>query len=129
MLINPEIWQNPSQWSDTESGYYTSLNSHNFKSLNLVFKVDVTCKSLLPSPYNSYQQFLLDTIMGLKSDGLNFKQISDWLRERKYKTPRGSIFQQKYVWSIYIKGKNRLDKLNETPTLKYYDFDIEVNKV
>ena len=36
-------------------------------------------------------------------EGWNFKQISDWLVENNYKTPRGKVFTQPHVWSIYKK--------------------------
>ena len=38
-----------------------------------------------------------------EQDGWNFKQISDWFNENNFLTPRGKVFKENHVWSIYKK--------------------------
>ena len=74
---------------------------------SLRFSLELTSANLWLPPYSTYQQELFDLISKLHDeDGLNFKQISDWLNDHHYLTPRGHTFMQKHVWSIYQK-KNR----------------------
>jgi hypothetical protein len=70
----------------------------------------VTSSNLWISPYSNHQQKLFDIIKKKHEDeGLNFVQISDWLNEHDYETPRGKVFTQGHVWSIYTK-KMRSEK-------------------
>jgi hypothetical protein len=53
MLINPGILPNPLQWNNNGCVCKDTINSHHLTSLNILFKVDVTCKSLMPSTYSA----------------------------------------------------------------------------
>jgi hypothetical protein len=54
--------------------------------------VRVTSSNLWTSPYSDYQQEVYDLIKTKHDEGLNFVQISDWLNDNEYKTPRGKVF-------------------------------------
>ena len=43
---------------------------------------------------------------------MDFKQVSDWLNSNGYKTPRGKVFRQNHVWSIYKKKMKSLERFN-----------------
>ena len=43
---------------------------------------------------------------------MNFQQISDWLVENNYKTPRGKTFTQGHVWSIYKKKQRSITRFS-----------------
>jgi site-specific DNA recombinase len=81
-------------------------DDNSLQSYSLLFSLQITSANLWESSYSPYQQELFDHISRFHDEGWNFKQISDWLVENNYKTPRGHAFMQKHVWSIYQK-KNR----------------------
>ena len=83
----------------------------------------VSSPSLWTSPYSDYQSKLFEIIKTKYEDeGLNFVQISNWLNENQYKTPRGKVFSPKgqNVFSIYrkkIKSIERFSRENDTEVL------------
>lgn len=82
-------------------------NSDPPKGYSLRLLVVLRLSNLWSPPYSPYQQELFDIITKFhEQDGWNFKQVSDWLTVNGYKTPRGRVFKENIVWSIYIK-KNR----------------------
>ena len=91
LIINPFV-TDPKNTNSIQSGH------------SLVMDVEVSSSNLWVSPYTPYQQELFDRICKLHDDdGWDFKQISDWLNENGYKSPRGKVFRQNHVWSIYTK--------------------------
>ena len=44
---------------------------------------------------------------------MNFVQISNWMNENNYLTPRGKVFSQQLAWSI-VPTPNYLDTFVET---------------
>jgi hypothetical protein len=77
------------------------------QGLSLRFSLQIVSSNLWIPPYSPYQQELFYYISKFhEEDGWNFKQISDWLRDNNYLTPRGHSFTESHAWSIYQK-KNR----------------------
>jgi hypothetical protein len=77
------------------------------KGFSLRFSLQIISCNLWIPTYSAYQQELFKIISKVHDeDGWNFKQISDWLRDNNYLTPRGHLFTHKHAWSIYQK-KNR----------------------
>ena len=72
------------------------------------FQVDATFSNLWASPYSVYQQFLYEKIVKLREQGLNLKQIADWLNDNNYKTPRGKKFLNAHAISIVAKKQRRV---------------------
>ena len=67
------------------------------------------------SSYSDYQQFLFDKIKGLKDDFLTpicYRKISKLLNGEGLKTPRGNVFKNNHVHSIYKKGLIRKERMN-----------------
>ena len=67
------------------------------------------------SSYSDYQQFLFDKIKGLKDDFLTpicYRKISKLLNGEGLKTPRGNMFKNNHVHSIYKKGLIRKERMN-----------------
>ena len=62
--------------------------------------------------YSEHQQYLYDTIKEFHQKGLGYRKISNWFNERNIKTPRGSVFQGNYIYSILKKGRIREERLN-----------------
>ncbi len=93
----------------------------------LVMSVRLTSSNLWLSPYSQHQQVLFDLIRTKHEDeGLNFKEISDWMVENDYKTPRGTTFTQSKCWSIYTKKKRSINRFYRTfePDIKEVKVDI-----
>ena len=77
-------------------------STHECFSLSL--SVELKSSNLWVSPYSPYQQELFDIISKYhEEEGWNFQKISDWLVDNNYRTPRGKVFTQSHVWSIYVK--------------------------
>ncbi len=95
-----------------------SSDDSNQKGYFLSMVVVVTSPNLWISPYSEYQQTLFGIIQHKHEvEGMNFVQISDWLNENHYKTPRGKVFTQSLAWSIYTKkmrSLKRFSRENET---------------
>jgi len=94
---------------------------------NLVMTVRLTSSNLWLSPYSQYQQELFDIIRNFKeNDDWTFKQISDWLVDNDYRTPRDKTFTHKHVWSMYTKKKRSIERFNREyePVIKNVDIDI-----
>jgi hypothetical protein len=92
----------------TVTDFFPSTPKNNdSKGYSLKFSLQITSSNLWVAPYSSYQQDLFDIISKFHDkDGWSFKQISDWLKDNNYLTPRGHIFTPQHTWSIYRK-KNR----------------------
>jgi len=93
----------------------------------LVMNVRLTSSNLWLSPYSQYQQELFDIIRNFReNDNWNFKQISDWLVDNDYRTPRDKTFTHKHVWSMYTKKKRSIERFNREyePIIKNVDIDI-----
>ena len=95
-----------------------SSDDSNQKGYFLSMVVVITSPNLWMSPYSEHQQTLFGIIQHKHEvEGMNFVQISDWLNENHYKTPRGKVFNQSLAWSIYTKkmrSLKRFSRENET---------------
>ena len=94
-----------------------------------VFRLTVRLYSsnLWVSPYTPYQQKIYDlTCLKHEQEGLNFQQISDWLNNQNYLTPRGKTFTQSHVWSIYTKKKKSIERFSRMFTPIITDIGIQV---
>ena len=90
------------------------------------FQVNATFSNLWASPYSVYQKFLYDKIVELRTEGMNFKQIADWLNDNNYKTPRGKKFLNAHAISIVAKKQRRDAKLAKRFPLKLSNFSIHL---
>ena len=84
-------------------------------NLLVTFTISVITTKLWESNYSEYQQYLFDRIKGYKEDNLTpigYRKISQIFNEEGLKTPRGSIFKNNHVHSIYKKGKIREERIN-----------------
>jgi hypothetical protein len=90
----------------------------NQKGYFLTMVLVITSPNLWISPYSEYQQTLFGIIQHKHEvEGMNFVQICNWLIENHYKTPRGKVFTQSHVWSIYTKKMRsikRFSRYNDT---------------
>ena len=88
------------------------------------FDLDVIATHLHGSHYNEYQQFLYETISGLRAKHWLFSKIVDWLNENGYSTLRGKRFFNNHVHSILKKKRLRDERLNQEVEREYKNFDL-----
>ena len=102
---------------------------YSYPSITLVtIRFRVITTKLWESNYSEYQEFLYNKIKGLKEDFLTpigYRKISQILNEEGLKTPRGSVFKNTHVYSIYKKGKIREERINREDIVEIQEFKIE----
>ena len=87
----------------------------------------ITSPNLWMSPYSEHQQTLFGIIQHKHEvDGMNFVQISDWLNENHYKTPRGKVFTQSHVWSIYTKKMRSIQRFSRENDTQVVSTGIDI---
>ena len=75
-------------------------------------------------PYSEYQQFLAARIQDLRNEGLGYRKIAQWLREKGYKTPRGKRFYGNHVYSILKRKREKDQRLNPKVERSYKNSDL-----
>ena len=89
--------------------------------------IRVTSSNLWLSPYNDHQQKIFDIIRELHEDkNMNFVQISNWLNENNYLTPRGTTFSQPKCWSIYTKKKRSMNRFSRSFEPEVINSELDV---
>jgi hypothetical protein len=81
----------------------------------LSFSISITTTHLWESNYTKYQQYLFNRICKYKEDVLTpigYRKISQIFNDEGLKTPRGNVFKNNHVHSIYEKGKKREERIN-----------------
>jgi site-specific DNA recombinase len=97
------------------------------KGYSLRMSVELVSANLWESPYTLYQQELYGIIRKChEEDGWNFKQISDWLNDNGYKSPRGKVLKENHVWSIYIKKQRSIQRFSREYEHKVTDMKVDV---
>ena len=105
----------------------TTRKTSTSKSYSLRVSVELKSSNLWSPPYSPYQQELFGIITKFHEvDGLNFKQISDWLVANQYQTPRGKTFTQSHCWSIYKKKNSSIERFSReyAPVIKDMSIDV-----
>ena len=93
------------------------------------FSVSIDSTKLWESNYSEYQQYLFDRICSYKNDfvtPIDFVKISQIFNKEGLKTPRGNVFKNNHVHSIYKKGLIRVERVNRLDIVEVSDLTIEV---
>jgi hypothetical protein len=134
IVTPPKSGRKPSNQSVPVGNYSTVVNClpttlkySNSKGYSLRLSVQLRSSNLWTPPYSNYQQELFDIITKFyEVDGMNFKQISDWLVENNYLTPRGTTFSQPKCWSIYKKKNRSINRFTREFDHTITNMDIDV---
>ena len=81
------------------------------------------------SNYSEYQEYLFRRICDYRDNNLTpfgYRKISQIFNEGGLKTPRGSVFNNNHVYSIYKKGKIREERINREDIVEVSQPIIEV---
>ena len=93
----------------------------------LTMVLEITSPNLWMSPYSEHQQTLFGIIQHKHEvEGLNFVQISDWLNENHYLTPRGKVFTQSHAWGIYTKKMRSIQRFSRENDTKVVSAGIDI---
>jgi hypothetical protein len=103
--------------STKESNIGTKVPNHpddsNQRGYFLTMVLVITSPNLWMSPYSEHQQTLFGIIQQKHEvEGMNFVQISEWLNENQYLTPRGKVFTQSHAWSVYTKKMRSIKRFS-----------------
>ena len=80
------------------------------------FEVVIKTQSLMIGAYSDYQKELSDSIIQMRDqEKMTFKDISETLTQKGYRSPRGFDLSAEGVFSIHKKRKIRDDRLNTPP--------------
>ena len=110
------------------SGVRLCVQSCNPNNLIVRFSVSIITTKLWESNYSDYQQYLYNRICEYKEcflTPIGYKKISQIFNEEGLKTPRGSIFKNNHVHSIYKKGKIREERVNREDIVEVSQVTIE----
>jgi hypothetical protein len=121
-LSTRSLYSTVAKSSTTCMNIGTKIPNHsddsNQKGYFLSMVLVITSPNLWMSPYNEHQQTLFGIIQHKHEvEEMNFVQISEWLNENQYKTPRGKVFSPSHAWGIYTKKMRsiqRFSRENET---------------
>ena len=94
----------------------------------LSFSVSIITTNLWESNYSEYQQYLFNRICKYKEcllSPIGYRKISKIFNDEGLKTPRGSIFKNNHVHSIYKKGKIREERINREDIVEVSNLTIE----
>ena len=113
--------------TNTGTKFLFSSDDSNQKGYFLSMVVVVTSPNLWMSPYSEYQQTLFGIIQNKHEvEGLNFVQISDWLNENHYQTPRGKVFNQSLAWSMYTKKMRSIERFSRDNDTQVVSTGIDI---
>ena len=99
--------------------------------LVLSFSISIITTHLWESNYTEYQQYLFNRICKYKEDILTrigYRKISQIFNDEGLKTPRGNVFKNNHVHSIYKKGLIREERINREDEVDVTPPIVEVIK-
>lgn len=97
--------------------------------LQITFSISITTTKLWKSNYSEYQEYLFRRICDYRDNNLTpfgYRKTSQIFNEGGLKTPRGSVFKNNHVYSIYKKGKIREERINREDIVEVSQPIIEV---
>ena len=116
MWISPATWQNPLQWSRFIRQFSLlilhelSLSPHKREKLDLVISVETKLSGLCG--LSRYQEELIRVIEALRGKSWRYKDISDYLNSKNYKSSRGKDLSPQLVERMYKKYLRKIEREN-----------------
>lgn len=102
-------------------------NGLNTKGFFLSMIIRVSSPNLWLSPYSEYQQKLFDIIREQHEDKkMNFVQISKWMNDNNYLTPRGKVFSQQLAWSMYTKKQRSIKRFSRPVQSEVINSELDI---
>lgn len=105
MWTSRGIWPSRSQWSSSAVSHFDDLT-------RVVMVVKHSSKALFIGPYTNSQQRLFDKVYLLRDrDQLTFEAIAVLLTKSGTRSVNGCLLGAEHVYSLYKKGKLRMERL------------------
>ena len=121
--------KNTTRWREICYGGVKKQYGYSYPlKLIVSFSVSIITTKLWESNYSEYQQYLFNRICEYKESfvtPIGYRKISKIFNEEGLKTPRGSIFKNNHVHSIYKKGKIREERVNREDIVEVSQVTIE----
>ena len=117
-VILPPNKPTPQFWSSVVRGY-------DIVHMSLIFELILQVPSSNFSHYSEYQTFLSDTIIELRRKDMSYNEVSDWLNDNGFKTPRGKRFRGTHVFSIEKKKRIRDERMTKGVKSSLQNFDLQ----
>ena len=95
--------------------------SCNPRIIIISFSISITTTKLWCSNYSDYQQYLYNRICEYKDKSvtpIGYRKISQIFNKEGLRTPRGNVFKNNNVNSIYKKGKIREERVYRKDVVK-----------
>ena len=124
--------QDGSLYSTVINNSSTTFKVNNSKRINtkgffLSMIIRVSSPNLWLSPYSEYQQKLFDIIREQHEDKkMNFVQISKWMNDNNYLTPRGKVFSQQLAWSMYTKKQRSIKRFSRPVQSEVINSELDI---
>ncbi len=119
----PPINKSPLLWSRIDRGYLFHKDYNSF----LTCIVEITSPKFWVIPLTQNQKDRYNLVKQLKSEGLTYKQISDYLNNHtNYKPRRTNQFSPQQVFGIFDKMNKRIKRLNKIYEPQIYGFGLKV---
>jgi len=93
----------------------------NPRTLLVTFSISITTTKLWDSNYSEYQKYLYNRICEYKDKSvtpIGYRKISQIFNKEGLRTPRGNVFKNNHVHSIYKKGKIREERVYRKDVVK-----------
>ncbi len=115
-MTNPEISRSQLQWSKfkpivtSRLLHELSINPHKVKNLNLNISVEIKLSFL--RGLSRYQENLIEIIKNLRGNSWTYKDISEYLVSKGYRSSRGKDLNPKLVERMYKKYLKKIEREN-----------------
>ena len=93
----------------------------NPRTILVTFSISITTTKLWDSNYSKYQKYLYNRICEYKDKSvtpIGYRKISQIFNKEGLRTPRGNVFKNNNVNSIYKKGKIREERVYRKDVVK-----------
>ncbi len=110
MSTSRAIWRSQSQWSNLA---FTLFDAWQVATHAVAVNIEIKTKSQLPVVLDPAHQALIDRILGMYSEGLDTRQISDRLNAKGVLSARGKTYYPAMVFGVIRKARLRRLRLQQ----------------
>ena len=119
-MINQEILLSQLQWNKSKSSFTLlilhklSINPLELKNLDLVFSIKF--KPSFVNGLSRYQEELIRVIEELREESRTFKEISEYLKSKGYRSTRDKELSPQLVERMYKKYLKKIEREDQIKT-------------
>ena len=110
MWISREIWPRALRWSNLAFTFEELQRSAEY---HFCFRISIKTKALSWVHLDPAHQALIDRILGLQKDGLNCRQIADYLNDEGVTSWNGKRFYPELVFGVIRKARLKVQRMRD----------------